>query len=650
VPFSEVAPILEQRCLSCHATLGGWQNTETWYKNSGKIIAGNLAASSLYTYLASNPEGYSPAYMPRGLPALPSEEILLIRQWILGVDGGDSRPPSSQFEFSCANESLASTAPLKRLSRTQLKNTFIDLLSPFTSVEQAEIYGSISAALDTFPADSPRKNFLEERAFSGTDLSVSGQHISALYESARSFASQVTSTLERRLLFSRGDCAFGSSGVGHTCLDNFISRFGLKALRRPLTSGESSDYAAYYLAQPSATAYRDLIVTMLMAPDFFYQREDAGVPEVSDPATLRLTAYELASRLSLLFWQTTPDDVLLAAAANGSLLTDAGYKEQTERLFSNPRTKETVDLFFDELLGTDRLPALNGINSPAFNSFAAGLEIAPGSTELVEQMRQELTDLIDHYVWQTNQNFSDLFLSPYSFARSPALAAIYGVQPWSGSHQELVPFPAEQQARGLLGRAVVQVSGSHLKETAKLGARILREWNCTPLGDPPADLMNQVRPPAYDPTKSTRQRYEDLTAPVSCAGCHAQINPIGFAMERIDALGRYREIEDIFDSSGIRVSRIPINSSVEFSPVPGSTTTVSSPIQVFRAMIDSGKAQACFAQQYFRFAHRAHEVLSEDGCALRRLHGELKREGGSLQGMLKQLVSSDDFKLRRLVE
>ena len=65
-------------------------------------------------------------------------------------------------------------------------------------------------------------------------------------------------------------------------------------------------------------------------------------------------------------------------------------------------------------------------------------------------------------------------------------------------------------------------------------------------------------------------------------------------------------------------------------------------------MIDSGKAQACFAQQYYRFTYRVHEDLQSNGCVLQGLHHELKREGGSLQGMFKQIVLSTDYKMRRL--
>jgi mono/diheme cytochrome c family protein len=617
VDFSRVQPIISARCMSCHQVQGAWTNTEEWLVSNAKVVPGRLSESPLYTYLSNNPEGYLPGYMPKGLAPLSIDEIGLIGEWILAIDPQRYPPPARTFAFVCDASAPIPHAPLKRLSRLQLRNTFLDLLNVFSPSEQALIYGRISAALETFPADTPQQNFLEERAFAGTDLSITPLHIGALYDSAKALADEVTLHSERRRVFSHGNCNFGTNTSGRNCVRNFIRKFGRRAHRRALTNEEEAIYETFYFSRPSTTAYRELIITMLMSPDFFYHREVNGSAEGD---VLTLDAFEVANRLSYLFWQTMPDEVLFDAAADGSLLTASGYETQLDRLYNSPRTQETIDLFFEELLGVHTLPALNGTSSAAFEAFAAGLGITPGDTLLPQQMRTELDDMVQHYVWETNSNFDDLFTSAHSFARSPQLAALYGVPVWDGSSANLVPFPSEAEARGLLGRALFQISGSHLKETAKLGARILREWNCSELSDPPPDLMNQIRPPAYDPTKSTRQRYEDLTAPVSCAGCHVQINPLGFAMERLDALGRYREIERIYDTNGTLVNQIPINSAVTFSPLPGVSHQVSTPIEVFRAMSESHKVQACFAQQYFRFAYRRHESLASDSCVLKGLH------------------------------
>lgn len=646
ITFSQVEPIIAVRCMACHQVQGSWINSEEWFVAHAKVVPGSLSDSPLYTYLSNNPEEFLPGYMPKDLPALSSDEIALIAEWIRGIDPQRYPPPARTYAFSCEAPAPIPHAPLKRLSRLQLRNTFLDLLNVFSPTEQALIYGRISAALETFPADTPQQNFLEERAFSGTDLSVTPLHIGALYDSAKALADEVTLNSGRRQVFSHGNCNFGTSTNGRNCVRNFIRVFGRRAHRRMLTTEEETVYETFYFSRPSTTAYRELIITMLMSPDFFYHQEVDGSAQGE---MLTLGAFAVANRLSYLFWQTMPDETLFAAAADGSLLTPAGYETQLDRLYDNPRTQETIDLFFEELLGAHTLPALNGTSSAAFNAFAAGLGITPGDTLLPQQMRTELDDMVQHYVWETSSNFDDLFTSAYSFARSPQLAALYGVPVWDGSPANLVPFPSEAEARGLLGRALFQISGSHLKETAKLGARILREWNCTELSDPPPDLMNQIRPPAYDPTKSTRQRYEDLTAPVSCAGCHVQINPLGFAMERLDALGRYREIERIYDTNGTLVNQIPINSTVTFSPLPGVSHQVSTPIEVFRAMTESHKVQACFAQQYFRFAYRRHESLASDSCVLKGLHEEITSSEGSMRDMFKKIAEAAEFRQRRMV-
>jgi mono/diheme cytochrome c family protein len=90
IRFEHVAPILEKRCMNCHGVLG-WRNEESFYLESGRVVPTLLEESPLYNFLSSNPEGYTPAYMPKGLAPLPEVEILLLSRWILNLSqsGGD---------------------------------------------------------------------------------------------------------------------------------------------------------------------------------------------------------------------------------------------------------------------------------------------------------------------------------------------------------------------------------------------------------------------------------------------------------------------------------------------------------------------------------------------------------------------------------
>ena len=121
----------------------------------------------------------------------------------------------------------------------------------------------------------------------------------------------------------------------------------------------------------AAEAIRNVVVMLLMSPRFVNHLELAGTPISGRADYLALDAYEIASRLSYTFWQTMPDDALLAAAADGSLATDAGFAAQLDRVFADPRTRDTLWQFWNEWM---RFETFTGFATerPAFMALAAG--------------------------------------------------------------------------------------------------------------------------------------------------------------------------------------------------------------------------------------------------------------------------------------
>lgn len=93
VRFEHVESLIQKQCMNCHGALG-WENTEAFFRESGRVVAGNLEASPFYTFLSNNPEGYQPAYMPKGLPALPDMNLVLLGRWILEMDNGGAPSPT----------------------------------------------------------------------------------------------------------------------------------------------------------------------------------------------------------------------------------------------------------------------------------------------------------------------------------------------------------------------------------------------------------------------------------------------------------------------------------------------------------------------------------------------------------------------------
>ncbi|MEC8022412.1 MAG: fibronectin type III domain-containing protein, partial [Myxococcota bacterium] len=154
------------------------------------------------------------------------------------------------------------------------------------------------------------------------------------------------------------------------CIDKFITDFGLRAYRRPLTDEEHAElmdvwheagesYTPEELGNSSLVSrkFRNVLATMLLSPEFLYR------VEVGDENG-KLTAYELASRLSYHFWNTMPDDELFAAAADGSLMTEEGYQAQVERLGNDDKAERSINEFYGDFFRVQDLPDLLKQDTP----------------------------------------------------------------------------------------------------------------------------------------------------------------------------------------------------------------------------------------------------------------------------------------------
>jgi len=171
---------------------------------------------------------------------------------------------------------------------------------------------------------------------------------------------------------------------------------------------------------------------------------------------------------------------------------------------------------------------------------------------------------------------------------------------------------------------------------------------CDPIPPPPQEGMAVAI--NLSPTLSTRQVIEELTEKEPrCAGCHqTQINPLGFASENFDALGRLRTTQTLFDATGKVVGQAPINT--KSVPLIGADTGESSGIvQMSQWLAESGRVEACFAQRYFRFTYRRIESTTGDHALIEVL-AKSAREGGAIAKVLKASALRPEFKRRRILQ
>jgi hypothetical protein len=551
-----------------------------------------------------------------------------------GPNGTIADLPEGKSQFLC-DPKQAAVAPseLRRLSRTQYTNSVRDFVKAALPKDGA-VWGEIEVQLDSLPPDRVSKS----APFSSMDQAVSQQHVDTYFRIGELVGRALTSSPAR--LSALAPC----SGSASVCIDQLIDRLGKRAFRRPLQSEERTFLREVYASDSiQAEAARDLVTVLLNAPQFVYMVEFGDDAVAGSSNSYELNDYELASRLSYHFWQTAPDDALLAAAERGELSDPTSYERVVDDMLADPRTQQSLTTFVKEWFGLDALRPLDSLaTDPVFAAFAGEDMPSPA-------LRDEMVgDVLDSFVYHVAQSdgLAAWLESPYSFARSEELAAIYKTPVWSGSG-EPPRFPRSERA-GLLTRAALLATGTANTRPIMKGVFIRERLLCDHLPPPPPNAANV--PPELSDKQSTREVVTALTeAPKgNCASCHASlINPLGFATENYDALGRLRSEQPLFDEQGRRVGARPIDTSSIPRVDPKDKRPSDGVHDLLGYIVESGKVEACFARQYVRFARGRDDREELDGCALEQLRTSLDN-GESLQEALRKFALRPEFRRRKI--
>jgi hypothetical protein len=554
-----------------------------------------------------------------------------------GAGPGPSGGPNGQnVSFTCDADATPKVQELRRLSRAQYRNTLRDLLTWRVGATRAEsALASVQTQLNAHPTDTTTK----DHPFARMDAVVSQAHVDNFYAIGEGIARTLTAD-SASVAALLGSCSGATGNAANTCIDGFIRDFGERALRRPLSSDEIAFYRDLYGTPGTidGRALRDVVTVLLNAPQLVYQLEDHG-KDTAKPGVVALSGYELASRLSYHFLESSPDEALLAAAADGSLAKEDVFAEQVSRLLASPRAKETVRSFMYEWFDLGNMRELNGNNDdPVFSSFA-GMD---PSAELREAMIDDVTNSFVHHAFELGDGMKGFMNSQYAFTKSEELASIYKTAKWDGT-SEPPQFPKGERA-GLITRAALLSTGTANTRPIMKGVFIRTRLLCDTIAAPPPNVANV--PPKLSDELSTREVVEQLTEQGSCASCHStQINGLGFATENFDSLGRHRQEQKLFDNEGALVGEADIDTQSIPRVWPTDAEPVTDAIELTSRLIESGKLEACFARQYVRFALGRKEDLRADGCALEDARKALANDG-SFEESLASIALRPEFKLR----
>lgn len=528
---------------------------------------------------------------------------------------------------------------LRRLAKDEYLNTVKDLVGALLPAERDAVLAAVRAPLETFPDDArvglPGK---KHGGFARLDQVVQQSHADAAYAVGVALGKELTSG-NARVGAVFGACATNADrSDDDACVGTFLKRFGERALRRPVTDDDVAFYARP-LAAGGATPENlaDVLTLVLSAPDLLYKVEVGTKPgEPQSP----LTPYEVASRLSYHFLESLPDEELLTLARSGDLARDDVYAKQVDRLASDPRSRRAQDRFFEEWLRLYELERLDSrVGTPGFDALVGDL-VPTG--ELHTRMIQDVLDAAA-FVTSSNGSVRDLVTNRQSFARTPDLARIYGAPLWDGKGP---PPSFDDPARaGLIARAAFVANPSVGTRPIMKGLRIREALLCDTIPPPPADAANATVP--FDPNGTTRRRVENLTERdgTSCRGCHLTIlNPLGFATEGFDPLGRVRSKERVFDDGGRQVAELDVDTRSVPHVVQGDETASAGAADVTRMIAASGRIETCFVRHYFRFALGRIET-PEDEPAVAALTKDA-RDGAPMAKLMRTLALRPEFRVK----
>ena len=398
----------------------------------------------------------------------------------------------------------------------------------------------------------------------------------------------------------------------------FITTLGRKAYRRPLTADESAAYLALFqsgatLSGPQSTFAKGaglVIRGLLQSPHFLYRTElgMSGTP---------LSSYEVAAKLSLWLRGTTPSDALLDAAASpGVLDTPEGAAAMATAMLAEPTARDVMLAFHSALYHFDRYTTLTKVGVPEFD---------PGLNLEYLETSQRFFDKL----FVQDLGVFDLLTSTAGFV-GPLMAAMYGVSKPAADYEERelgtqrVGYFSQLPFLSLYGL-------NNEPDSIHRGVTMNLDVLCTVLGPPVAELPPI---PALKPGQTNRQRISTLTG--GCGGvCHnQQINPLGFAFEHFDGLGRYRDTEN--DS-------LPIVSSGMFVFSEGEASFEGA-ADLMRSMAAGAQAHRCYAKKLASFALQ-RDIVAQDQALLDEL-AKKSLMHASIKTLIVDLVKSDAFRVR----
>lgn len=418
--------------------------------------------------------------------------------------------------------------------------------------------------------------------------------------------------------------------------ERLLRRFLVRALRRPVAEEEAAVFiaAAHSRLESGGTFFEAMQYAyqlLLTSPGFLLLLDsEPGQP---------LDGYQLASRLSFFLWCSCPDEPLLAAAADGRLLSEAGRREQVERMLGSPKLRRFTTSFTGQWLDLRRLQAT--LPDPA---------LYPDFDPLLLWSMQRETELFFEEVLRTNGSVLEFVQSDWSMLNE-RLGQLYGVSGLRGSVPVRTQWPPDSVRGGVLTQAaVLKVTADGTRTSPVLrGAWVLDRLLGAPPSPPPPNI-SPIEPDIRGTTTIREQLAAHRNTP-ACATCHNQIDPPGFALESFDPIGNYREFYRVTVRTEAGVVELPYRSGRPIYRGPAvdaggqlADGRAFTGIREYRRMLLDQRRQLVrnIVQRVLEFSTSA-KVQFADRQLLDELVERLERDGAGLRSVVHEVVNSRAF-------
>jgi uncharacterized protein DUF1592/uncharacterized protein DUF1588/uncharacterized protein DUF1585/uncharacterized protein DUF1587/uncharacterized protein DUF1595 len=403
-----------------------------------------------------------------------------------------------------------------------------------------------------------------------------------------------------------------------------LSALMRRAYRRPVTDADMHAPFELYLkarAEDGFDAGIELALSaMLVSPSFLFrvEQDPAGV---APNTAYRVSDLDLATRLSFFLWSSIPDEELLSAAVAGKLREPATLERQVRRMLADPRSRALVTNFASQWLHLRNLA-----------SITPDMRLFPDFDDNLRQAFRQETELFVESVLHEDRSALDLLKANYTFVNE-RLAKHYGIPHVYGSRFRRVALDEDSGRGGLLRQASILLVTSYATRTSPVlrGKWILDNLLGVP-PPPPLPDAPTLKDNTVDGNLTVRKRLAEHRTDARCASCHNLMDPAGLSLEKFDAIGRRRTVEEgtPIDASG----GLPDGS--QFADVQGLEQALLKHPEVFVGTL---------AEKLLTYAS-GRGVEYYDAPAIRAIVREARRQDFRLSSIVIGIVKSTPFQMR----